>query len=921
MNDKLNVKKLSIIGGSVLLAVLIIGAIAFSLSYLKKPGISQNSQISINNSSDLASQSESSTSTETQSRTSISGQTSLPDSQASKGTIVLKESPPPSGDIKRGYTYTIGDNNLFFPKFDTRLDLLVASGSDKPSLTPRFSAIITKVAPVIRLSAPKSIFTKSNYVFIDKNVNSLRWFAFQLKNATDAKNVIWQVSDLPFSGDVKNWKTPSGLISSGQIAAGVNQFSIDFNNLSKIRLQSFTTKKLQPITQLQKTYYVRAFPVNAKGVPIGSPGTGMSVLYGQSLPVPFSNAKSSLQLFTPIGLLGNYTSEFSDLPRHDPLDNGNIVSFPANQPNSSRMFYFNNVSANSESIVIQVSTSAFNENNIYPGTKNLIYEKSYKLPVSYVGLPSSSYLPSVLVPFGQFGKKASEMQADQFVNYYVRGVVISPSIQQGRYDTKYTDTITVKYGFTKPVNIINTSPYDKHQMLKSSLPRITMKNYTPVKWSDPEYLSHYYVFKAPKAYEVTCNWKNVKTGEILMPYNSITKEIYKQQGIKSEADYEKIVVPRVLPVGAKVYIPPPKDEDKEWYEELFDGVVGFFKDLVDTFSKIYTFVQSTYQNLKTNLVSFVANLCPIPELKGVFEKALTALVDYGLMSMGIPPNLPSFSELSSMSVDYLTEVALTEAGIPAGAITDEVTQKVADGITKQLETMKNNADVNPLSSAFLKIDPDYSYRPAYIDLEMENKTMYPTVPGSVDINVIFKLDYYGIFGHVGDPSSALFLTSDNKYSYGSVAGIQTSLEYFNHFVHGLNGNTVDYKNGGEAIYQVFNPVVNTKIPIIPPNTKQTVRIYLSPATNSISMRYPSADNQQNDDFYNVYFNNGNQKHTEFILSGNFPSAVSHLQSEATKAGQFFIPDAKTQYYFYNEFASSSTSSEKVQKPVLQDWSK
>jgi hypothetical protein len=87
------------------------------------------------------------------------------------------------------------------------------------------------------------------------------------------------------------------------------------------------------------------------------------------------------------------------------------------------------------------------------------------------------------------------------------------------------------------------------------------------------------------------------------------------------------------------------------------------------------------------------------------------------------------------------------------------------------------------------------------------------------------------------------------------------------------------------------------------------------------MRYPSADNQQNDDFYNVYFNNGNQKHTEFILSGNFPSAISHLQSEAAKAGQFFIPDAKTQYYFYNEFASSSTSSEKVQKPVLQDWSK
>jgi len=835
-----------------------------------------------------------------------------------KATIPLKAVPAPDSDIKKCYVYTVGDNNIFFPKFDTRLDLMVASLADKPTSAANFS-IVTTSAPKLKLLTSKSVYTKSNYIFVDENSSAVRWFAFQLNNAQDAKNVVWQVSTLPFSGGQQNWKTPNGLLSTGQVLATDKQFSIDFKSISVPKTQTSATIKTYPIPQAQKTYFVRAIPVNALGVPIGDPGSGMKIMYGQTLPMPAAAVDASLQLWTPKSLQGNYTSEFSDLPAQDPFKNGNIVNFPADQPSAARLFYYKNVAADAASVIIQVSTSAFDATNIYPDTQNLIYEKVYTMPLSAADLASKSYVPSVLVPFGQFGKKPSEMQADQYVNYYVRGVVLSPSIQQGRYNTVYTDTVTVKYGFASPTKIINTSPYDKQQTLNVSLPKISMVDYVPVQWSDPAFLSHYYVFRLPKAGEINCNWENLDTKEVLMPYNFTTESIYRSEGINSKEDYENIVIPRVLPVGTKVYFPPPTDEDKPWYDELYDAIVGFFEDLSAVFSAIYSAIQTSYATLKSDLVNFVADLCPIPELRGAFADVLSGLVDYGLMSLGIPPTLPDFSELSSMSVDYLAEVALTEAGVPADSITDAVTQQVSDGIGKQLATMKNTPDANPVSSPFLKLDPDYTYRPAYVDLLLDNQTDYPTAAGTIDLNVTFNLDYYGIYGHVGDPSSALNLTCDNNYKYGSALGITTSSDYFYHFEHGLNGNTVNYQNGGEAIYQVFDPVVNTKIPVIPKKSSQKVRIYLNPAFDSLSMRYPTADNIMDEDFYNIYFNNGNKKDTHFILSSNFPTASEYLTAEFAKQNGIFFPDAKTKYSYSNENSTSNVTNETVQQPVSIGW--
>ena len=113
--------------------------------------------------------------------------------------------------------------------------------------------------------------------------------------------------------------------------------------------------------------------------------------------------------------------------------------------------------------------------------------------------------------------------------------------------------------------------------------------------------------------------------------------------------------------------------------------------------------------------------------------------------------------------------------------------------------------------------------------------------------------------------------------------------------------------------------MNTKIPILAPHSTQTVRVYLNPATSSISANYPGAESELYDDFSNVYFYNGNQKHTNFVLSGNFPTALDHLQTLSKQAGQFYLEAPKTKYYFMNEGSASASSSANYQRPVLEAW--
>jgi len=254
---------------------------------------------------------------------------SKPSAQAIEeaGTVKFEKPPAISKNIREKFEFTMITDNIFFPKFDKKLDLFVSNKLGKPSNLPSFSMtdkesgiLFAALNPVISRQAPalpaaqgplsaalttvkptitndiiksdplkvvvhppvqdrtrKPVYINSDFgAFIDKTENPVRWFAYKLKNTgrlTPAK-IVWQVSESQFIGTKDKFNNEAGIVLSGEVLPTAKEFSIDFSKIKP------SVQAKNPIKQDQKTYYVRAFPLDSSGKPIGDPGTGIAVLYG-----------------------------------------------------------------------------------------------------------------------------------------------------------------------------------------------------------------------------------------------------------------------------------------------------------------------------------------------------------------------------------------------------------------------------------------------------------------------------------------------------------------------------------------------------------------------------------------------------------------------------------------------------------------
>ena len=884
-------------------------------------------------------------------------------------------------------------NNIFFPKFDKKLELFVSNKAGKPlnlpvyrisdnkagilfaALNPRIpnptpllptsisatstdptpigavsSSLIIKpdlpkviIHPPVQERTSQPIYINSDFgAFIDKTENPVRWFSYKLtdiRGLNTVSKIVWQVSETQFLGTKDKFKSEKGIVLSGVVEPTAKEFTIDF---SKIKTSG---QVKNPILQEQKTYYVRAVPLDMLGNPIGDSGTGLAVLYGIPVLTNTNITDPVFEIWTPKSNMGNTGAEFSDKPVHDPYNNGNIVTFDP-KSNSSRFFHFHGLDENTRKIYVQVFNQDFNKNQSYLDDDNLVYESEYYIDDLVPISPHTSLDNSITVDFRLFGKSASEMNAGEYIKYYLRAVAITEDTEPGKLRPVYSDIVTVNYGFEKPVTIIALpSPppkYNKVEMINYSLPSVNIVGYKAIDWAAPDYMSRYYVHREPKPTEINNTWVN-GNGKTIKPYKQyiVSGELgnytnvgfsgtpgspytpYDMMPQEFKTKYEKLLK-EVLPVGTEIYIPVPEKVDEPWYKELYDGVVNFFKDLVSVIAKIYTQITQTYENIKTKLIMAAASLCPIPSLRDEFAMALTALVDYGLSSIGIPPKFPNFEQLAEGNIAYLAQVALTEAGVPANEITEAMTEKAAEGIVGHFkEAGKESYDENPINAPFLKLDPKALYQPACLEVELENNTAYPTVPGTLDLNVEFRLSEQGLYATPYDPVG-LKLTADTyEYGYNPTTAMYTAQEYWNHFVYGLNGYTVDYKYGGiwdgVAIYEVFDPKVDVKLPVVPPNSSVRIKIYLEPGGFSLTSRYPDAEPKLYEDFYNMYLNNGSGDYTWFKLSTSFPEARKFYSDELTRKGVLMVLDPKTDYRYHMDTSYGSSLGREIQMPVNIDW--
>lgn len=675
-------------------------------------------------------------------------------------------------------------NRLSAPKFDTKLKLYVATGPGKPAKlpaavsrseenlietansswkTPLASLSVPSIKTPTLITPPKVItptikpplvkppvfgpvfipnnlrYTDAPYnAFIDYEGDRKRYFAFNL-DSSEAKKVVWQVSKVPFSGYSKDWKIHGGLVASGEVDASKKEFTIDFGSFApspkpELKLWKLNTNgafgftgegAIKEIPINQRTYYVRAVPLNSSGNPIGDPGTGIEVIYGKPIP----ESKKSLIVNPSFEIWNSYrdvnesSAEFPAKFLHD-TDKELIYNC---QPNSSpRWFQFKNVDSSAYRLVVQVSTSNFtNDEANWENPDNLVYSKTYdNLPVKI----NQSFPNAISVPFMDFGPSPDEI-GDRKVIYYVRAVALRQSTQKtGAVKPLFSETQRVKYARVE--NAV-TIYQNKTITVPANAPTIVSLKYVPARWEDYEWSHYFTVVRPPKWNEINFSLYNKKTNEYLVPY-PLHKMIYPND---TKEYYENNVVAKFLPVGAGFKV-VTKEENKSWWGELWDSIVDFFKSIADIIAKVVNWASKTYANFKSAVIDFVAKNFPIyPEsLRDEFKTALTILVDTGLAAIGIPPGIPNFDELAEGGLDYCLKVALEQANIPADALTDAAKEELKNQIKEKIKESAQVEGPNPFNAGFLKNDPAYQYRPAYVEFVLKNNNKVASPTGSFLIN-------------------------------------------------------------------------------------------------------------------------------------------------------------------------------------------
>jgi hypothetical protein len=732
-----------------------------------------------------------------------------------KATLVMPTGRSITLTEKAKYLASDWHGLLNAPAYDSRLTLYAATGSDRPKSKP---------ADKLQLVSASLYSKADNAALINVSGNRVRYFAYALTRAVPAK-VVWQAANVRFIGFPTNWQTPTGLVASGQVAGTAGEFAVDFATFAA-KLGVPNLYRQQTRTDTQQVLYVRAVPVDGRGQCIGDPGEGIRVLYGSPLSIPPSAgsplASPSFQLWTtrqggePNGQ-GEYPNKLEHLTEVG-------VSCTETTPH---WFQFQGASGITSSVVFQVSAKPFSNVESWDAPSGLVYSKAYSiLPVT----PLANYQNTVPIPFHDFGPAEATLKPGDAVSYYVRAVALSTSVTPGVTSAALSETMKVNYFKQQKVTIYTS----KTVSVPSYTPTIKVVHYEPVQWEDPNWSHYYTVYRDPKWNELNFNVTNGSSTLYTYIY-------YKLNDPTMTPDrYEKEILWKWLRAGSHLQV-WDKSEDKSWWAELWDGIVSFFKSIIDVIAKITNWVSAAFAKIKGGLVAFIAKNFPgIPDdwRKGL-EFALTMLADYGLASLGIPPSLPNFDQLANGSLDYLANEALAQAGIPANAVTDALMDQAKTTIKDKLADSTNSATPNPLNAPFLKPDPAKLYQPAYIDVAITNPYQdKPSLAGFLNIDTGWDWK---------DTNITVNTSTWAEKPTGQIWA--DALAYRDHFFNGLRKGYPYYP----VKYCIYEPVRNIQIPALRPGETTTVRVYLKEYTSGPYPFAPQGESVTWDDFTNLYW--------------------------------------------------------------------
>lgn len=542
------------------------------------------------------------------------------------------------------------------------------------------------------------------------------WFKAQC-NAQNADKLVWQLSKVPFWGTKESFGSEAGIIASGNVdVAQSSEFPVDLKALCEELTKPNPSDSAQkPFLTKQNVYalYMRVVALDKNGNCIGDPGRGLQFSYGLPEVIANSNSEafaqaSQIEVMVEMpyygkwqwrriapGILNRDLSKVSDMVLFSGLEDSQAGS---------------QIIKSAVQVDLQVATSPFANASAQDFTKpeGLVYSFMDTAPDIGESLDGYNYSTPWFhgIEYKEFVPSKEELDAMGGIYYYVRAVFYVPDNENPSILRPYpSETMTIAFRVTSA-----QQNEVKQVVVKSNIPFVQFLRYSPVRWQDPNYDEYFEVTRHIEAEEMNFSIKNTKTGDFLMPYEAHIATY------KWTRDQYQAKLDEMLPLYATFH--------------YIKSEPGFWDEFFSLLKSIYTAVQQAYANAKNAVVSLVDYIPLIgDDARGYLKKAVRAVIDYGLASIGIPPSLPNLDKLASGGLDYCVKVAVDEAlkssGVPvdseaAQEITEQVRQQVTDGIADELTKAMLAQQQNPFRADFVRVNTYKLYEPAFVDVLVAN---------------------------------------------------------------------------------------------------------------------------------------------------------------------------------------------------------
>ncbi|NLW88727.1 MAG: hypothetical protein GXY43_03270 [Clostridiaceae bacterium] len=604
------------------------------------------------------------------------------------------------------------------------------------------------LSPVFRVSAPPTStptptatptlppkYIEEDGAMIIPGVTAARWF--QVENeSSSADHIVWQISRVPFPCGVDYAvEKPAGLLAEGKIEPGRFEFKLDFSAIMNAISgsdsdagsagensgDSFSLGENHTLLPMsQYPLYIRAILLDKDSKIIGVTSSDFLVLYGTPGIDPVSDLMPHAENLPEPPEIYMFEKAGNNENQFVPVGGKSKVIYAGEEPVWT--FSLGNMSANRVESDFQIASVPFKSGLAQlRNPDGLVFSKKETSPAHSV------YSGYYYVDFSKFAPTLSELGKDT-ITYYLRIVYYIPGDDPGTVIPIVSETATLYYTGDSELFVLDVPPLSlppEEVVVKTGLPSVDFHRYIPPRWAVPEYDKYYEVTRPIQAEELCFSIKNNKTGDFLLPYD-LHMHLYPNT---TREQYQE-VLDRMLPPGAWFHL---SLKEKSGWAKIWSDYLSLLED-------IYEGIRTAYSDLKTTVVSIIVDRFEFlgEDAQKFLRKAVTGLIDYGLASVGIPPSLPNFTELSETGMDYCLKIAYetasAELGIPVDELPQDVKNQVSHTITEEMKKLGDISGVNPLNVDYLQPSKQAMYRPAYVDIQIYNNQKNTSPTGELRIS-------------------------------------------------------------------------------------------------------------------------------------------------------------------------------------------